>query len=611
MRYLYQVKDLAQERQKFKRLLAKVIFHFFLFSAGMVSAVYGKNPGLKQVIKHIKIYGNHHFSQETILKIMGIRQGKNLPGNWPDKSVTNLLSQYHKDGYLLARVDSVWTKFSHDTNFVDINVSLFEGELVRVGRVKILGVEKNILQDIFGLLETRPGKIFNEEIFQQDIKQILLFFENMGYPLSQIKIRSLLLYRDRKHTKIDIVLEIKKGSLVTIGSIVIKGNTLTKDKVILRETRLKIGNIYRQQEVMSARENLQKLGYFKSVAQPEITFVKDKAILVFNVKEGNSSTIDGVIGYSPPVRAEEKGYFTGRLLFTFPNLFGTGRFLEAYWEKKDQYSQSMRFGYQEPWLFNLPLNVGAWFGQDIRDTTYIEREWRFSVQYLPWSSLSISLEGGEKDILPDSLGSILYNLAQTKSLLLTFGIDYNTLNNFLNPMRGVRYHTTFTTGKKRNLGPDFLRKQKEWRTNVNTKRIRVDAEAAVSIFRNQVLYLGFHGIEVKTSEPFVPLSDQVRFGGARTLRGYREDAFRGSLVVWSNLEYRYLLGKYSRVFLFLDTGMYQRREKELGLVKGTKVGYGFGVRLETRVGLFGIDFGLGKGDSLMRAKVHVGLVNKF
>ena len=602
---------MAQNRQKFNRLLKEIVFSFFLLLIEMVYTVYGMTSGVIHPVGYIVIHGNHHFSKKTILKIMEIKQGENLPDNWPDNSINNLLLQYRQDGYLLTRIDSVSTKISHDSNSVNIDIWLFEGERVKVGKVKILGVENNILQDIYGLLETHSGGVFNEEILQQDLKRILTFFENRGYPLSEIIIRSLELYREGKHVVINIVLEVKKGPLVTIGSIIVKGNTITKEKVILRETRLKIGSIYRQREVMLARENLQKLGYFKNVTEPEITFIKNKAFLTFNVKEGNASTIDGVIGYSPPVRTEEKGYFTGRLLFTFPNLFGTGRFLEAYWEKKDQYSQSMRFSYQEPWLWGLPLNAGIWFHQDIRDTTYIEREWRFSVHYLPWPSLLINLEGGEKHIFPDSLGSVLYNLARTKSLLLTLAVDYNTLDTPLNPKRGVRYHTGFTTGRKRNLGPDFLIKQKDWKGNVTTKRIRVDVEAVMPTFGHQVFYFGFHGVEVKTGEPFVPLSDQVRFGGARTLRGYKEEAFRGSLVAWSNMEYRYLLGRYSRIFVFLDVGMYQRKEKKLGLVKGTKMGYGFGVRLETRLGLFGIDFGLGQGDSLMQAKVHVGMLNKF
>ena len=39
--------------------------------------------------------------------------------------------------------------------------------------------------------------------------------------------------------------------------------------------------------------------------------------------------------------------------------------------------------------------------------------------------------------------------------------------------------------------------------------------------------------------------------------------------------------------------------------------YGFGIRIETRLGLFGVDYGLGEGDSFLQGKVHVGLVNWF
>jgi len=391
----------------------------------------------------------------------------------------------------------------------------------------------------------------------------------------------------------------------------VEGNRLTREKVILRESRLKKGSLYRHRGVLSVRENLQRLGFFREVAEPEVIFVEERAVVTLRVKEGNANTLDGVLGYSPPRVEGRKGYFTGRLQFTFRNLFGTGRFLEAYWEKKDEYTQAMRFGYEEPWLLGQPIHVGGRFWQEVRDTTYVEREWRFSVRYVPWVSLSMSLEGGQKEVLPDSSGSVLFSLPQSRSWLLSVGVEYNTLDDPLNPRKGVRYHTTFTMGRKRNVGPGFLKEQEDWRDVVNTRRIQVDVEAALSTFRYQVFYLGLHGTEVRTGEPYVPVSDQIRFGGARTLRGYAEDAFRGTLVAWANSEYRYLLGRRSRVFVFVDGGMYQRQERVSGLVKRAKLGYGFGIRLETRLGLIGIDYGLGEGDSLMRGKIHVGLVNRF
>jgi outer membrane protein assembly factor BamA len=221
------------------------------------------------------------------------------------------------------------------------------------------------------------------------------------------------------------------------------------------------------------------------------------------------------------------------------------------------------------------------------------------------------MKWGQRSVLPDSLGSVLYDLARTSTWRVTFSIRYNTMDDPWNPRKGVQYYTALTLGRKENIGPDFIVFQEGWKRHVDIRQVQIDAETAFPVWGRQVLYLGIHGTEVKTGDDFIPVSDQVRFGGARTLRGYSEDMFRGSLVAWLNSEYRYLLGRRSRVFLFVDSGMYQRKEKEAGRIEGTKIGYGFGIRIETRLGLFGVDYGLGEGDTFLRGKVHVGLVNWF
>jgi len=586
-------------------------FSIFFFIGLVIFAARAQIQTGRPLVRNVKIFGIAHLKQEDVLSAVNLRQGNVLPAEWPDKVLEHLLFLYHRRGYFQARIDSVWSRFFADSQFVNIHLWIFEGEPVTVGRLEIVGTEGTFKQKLLGVLESRPGSIFNEQAFQRDVEGMLQFLEKRGYPLSKIEIETLSLRMEEGKPKMDIVLRVEQGSLVTIGSVKVKGNRLTGEKVILREARIESGNLYRHDKVLSIRERLQRLGYFQKVEEPEILFIKDKAFITLNVQEGNTNTLDGVLGYNPPKRERGKGYFTGRLQFTFQNLFGTGRFLEAYWEKKDDCSQAMRFGYEEPWIFGWPLHIGGRFRQDIRDTTYVEREWKFSARYTPWASLSLHVEGGQKEVLPDSLGSVLYKLVQSKSWLLSLGFDYNTLDDPVNPRSGVRYMTTLTAGRKRNLGSDFPLEQNKGKRLFNTRLVQVDAEVALTTFTNQVFYLGLHGSEIKTGELCVPLSDQIRFGGARTLRGYAEDAFRGSLVAWVNGEYRYLIGPHSRAFLFVDGGMYQRREKELGFVRGVKMGYGFGIRMETRLGVMGMDYGLGEGDSLMRGKIHVGLVNRF
>ena len=98
------------------------------------------------------------------------------------------------------------------------------------------------------------------------------------------------------------------------------------------------------------------------------------------------------------------------------------------------------------------------------------------------------------------------------------------------------------------------------------------------------------------------------------LRGYTEDQFLGSRIFWSNLEYRFLLTQRSFTFLFLDTGYFYRPEdltRNILKTEGFRIGYGLGINLETGIGVIGVSFALGKGDSFSNGKIHFGIVNEF
>jgi outer membrane protein assembly factor BamA len=565
----------------------------------------------QMIVRSISIHGNAHFREDVLKEMMGIQERRPLPAYWPDTSMTRLLSVYHRQGFYMARIDSLRERVSSDSAFIDIEICMFEGHRMKTGRIEIRGVDDGWRQEFGARMEMQEGRWFDEALLEQDIQRILDHLENSGHPLSRVAIDSLSLNRDRDPPRMDIVLYVDAGPSIRLESIRVQGNRFTKENVILREARLKIGTPYHHKDVLSIRERLQRLGFFQEVAEPEVAFFQDRAAVTLRVMEGNSTTIDGVVGYHPSTNDRESGYFTGRLECTFRNLLGTGRFLEAYWEKKDAYSQAMRFGYVEPWLAGWPVHLGIHFEQEIRDTTYIEREWDFSVRYVPWATFSLSLKGGHREVHPDSSAIMIFDVARTRSWLVSAAIDYNTLDEPLNPSRGVRYQTTVTLGRKRNFTQPAVIDPEDWKSVVNTRLLQADAEAVFPTFRRQGFYLGLHVVEVRTGDRFVPLSDQIRFGGARTLRGYAEDAFRGTLVSWLNAEYRFRMGRYSRFFVFFDCGVYQRREAVLGLIKGTKAGYGIGLRLETRLGLIGIDYGLGEGDSPMRGKVHVGLTGRF
>jgi outer membrane protein insertion porin family len=125
----------------------------------------------------------------------------------------------------------------------------------------------------------------------------------------------------------------------------------------------------------------------------------------------------------------------------------------------------------------------------------------------------------------------------------------------------------------------------------------------------QVIALRGRLAGIASSEADVPFHELLTLGGATDLRGYREEQFRGTRTALASLEYRFILSRFSRFLLFVDAGYYYRDGSNFA--KGTKLGYGIGLRSETRLSIIGVDYGLGEGDGLLEGKLHLSLVRQF
>ena len=109
----------------------------------------------------------------------------------------------------------------------------------------------------------------------------------------------------------------------------------------------------------------------------------------------------------------------------------------------------------------------------------------------------------------------------------------------------------------------------------------------------------------------VPPEARLRLGGSATIRGHREEAFLATQASWMNLEWRLLLGRRSRAFLFADLGALKESGTDGGGAWLLPVGYGAGLRLESRMGQIGLDYGLARGESPGQGKVHLRVANEF
>ncbi len=122
-------------------------------------------------------------------------------------------------------------------------------------------------------------------------------------------------------------------------------------------------------------------------------------------------------------------------------------------------------------------------------------------------------------------------------------------------------------------------------------------------------FVGFLGVEIRNLEnKKAELWQQYKMGGYGTLRGYYEDEFNSFRLGWINYELRYRLNPESRIYLFFDQGFIGKENNKL---KTDIFGSGFGIKINTRLGLLGLEYALGYRDKhlsdLGSGMIHLGL----
>lgn len=577
----------------------------FLFSPLLLADTTATAHQTNTVVRSIIINGNDVLTERQILGAMILKPTSYFSLTQLRDDLERLVTLYRENGYYFAsaRVESLI--IPSDSSAVDIVISVTEGHPTHIDTLTIEGNTAFTTDEILTLFDTKPGRVFDAARLERDIDELLHRYERRGYPFAQASVTNIAAKHDTKTTRLTVTLAIDEGTLVHINEIRVEGNKDTKTDVVVRETRLRTGEPYNEDNVKMVPQRLSRLNIFSSVSEPELYVNSRGGGLLIRVQEGNTNSFDGVAGYLPG-GGGESGYFTGLVNVGMRNLFGTARKLYLRWQREDRLSQELALRYIEPWVLNYPVNLTGAFFQRQQDTTYVRRMLEFKADLMVTEFISLGALYSHENVIPSSTMRFLFN-----SSTITGGIEiqYDARDDPFSPTGGVLYRSDYRIGRKNVFGlPDTSTTK---RTNT-VQKIGLDVEWYGEVFQRQVVMLGLHGRELRSGN--IELADLYRFGGTNTMRGYRENQFIGSRVVWSNAEYRFALARRSFLFGFFDTGYYFH---PVGAALGSistqqfKYGYGVGVRLETALGNIGVSFALGEGDSFSQGKIHFGLINEF
>jgi outer membrane protein insertion porin family len=540
-----------------------------------------------------------------------LKAGSTLDESVLTNAAMELAQQYHAEGFYSFKIDSTHRLFSDDSQAVDVIFYLNEGNRTMLAGISLSGNTHIHSDELQHLVETTADEPLQSIQLERDIAAILELYSERGFPFTKIFIDNT----DVDSSGIHLQLKINEGPKVFLKEIQIVGNTTTSSDVIAREVRLEKSEPFSQKRLDRIQRTLERLQLFSSVAEPQLYIPNNsgdsvRGGVLLLVKEGSTNSFDGIVGYIPPALPATKGYFTGDVFVAFRNLFGTARKAMVKWKRENELTQELELQYKEPWLFGIPLNLGGTFFQRKQDSSYVKTRIVLNGDYAVTEELSFGGNVTSESVYP-SADAQQFSVFESSTLFFGGEILYDTRDNLRSPASGVRYFTAVQQGAKKITGPEKFLSFAPGK-NFSIQKYSLDAEAFVTTFARQVLMAGAHGKHISSSQ--LEVSDLYQFGGTTTLRGYRENQFYASRIAWMNIEYRFLTGRASSLYGFVDGGYFSRPSDVLkGITAQEKslYGYGIGARIETGLGIMNISFALGEGDSFSEGKIHVGIVNEF
>ena len=595
----------------------------------------GDKTQLHYRIHQLRFNGNAHFNQNRLIKLFGWEKEKVYTRAEIIEGFESIVAAYQEAGFVFAETSPNIELMSENTETnneadVAITATIVEGKQIRIGEVPLAGNERFSEAEIRDQLNLRQGKLFTQVALEQAIERIQTLYSEYGYPKVEIAPKDFQFSVETG--TVDFQLNIREGAQVEIGEVKVTGLKKTKTEVVLREIPVKPNQRFDQRDIDASYRRLRNLGYFYQINPNvlEVGATEDKINFHAHVTEAKTGRLSGVIGYAPPdSEADTAPQLTGVFEARETNLLGTGRQVNFYW--KSGLLKVFRLGYAEPWIFGKPVTIGIEYGQfkqqnpnraqlsgiSYNDTEAVSEEQSGSVSAttdfgrvfegimtLGYKRINIpNTELPSTSIPPLDAQTPVFSNPSAMTLIdptpysgtkysVAFRLTRDTRDYFLNPMSGRRDSVAIEVS----------------RSDFQLRKVWLSLQQYFPTWRKQTVAVELHGAAAWGIN--IPPTELFYLGGATTLRGYDEDWFSGPRRVYANLEYRFLVGPDSQIFVFTDLGAVTLIETP-SIFDKLRIGYGVGARLESKGGILRINYGLAAGDSPLRGKIHVNLGASF
>jgi len=226
-------------------------------------------------VRNIDFVGAHSFGEDRLKRQIQTRTWFFVlrPGTYSpevvEDDVAAVQRYYQNKGFADVRVGRklIW---SPDMSELQINFVVEEGQRYVVDRISFRGISSVSEAQLRQKLRLHEGMPYDAEVVQRDVRSIVRAYSPLGFIYQpqltspdpdylQVEPRQVF---GREPGRVELVYDIHEGKPFRVGRLIVKGNSRTQDKVVLREMRVTPGQLYNSAELQDAVERLRATPYF-------------------------------------------------------------------------------------------------------------------------------------------------------------------------------------------------------------------------------------------------------------------------------------------------------------------------------------------------------------
>lgn len=230
------------------------------------------------------------------------------------EDLTKVIEYYNEQGFRDARImkDTVWqvpqeeltisAKKKAKQDRLKVKVQVYEGEKFFFRNITFTGNTVYSDEVLARSLRINKGDPYNRKVLEQN-----LTYNPSGTDISSLYMDNGYLFFKAvpvevavENDSIDIEIRIEEGKQARIRNVWVEGNTITNDKIIMRELHTRPGDLFSRDAMMRSYRELVTLGYFKqeSISPEPRPNAKDGTVdIVYKVEEGPTSQLNLQGGY--------------------------------------------------------------------------------------------------------------------------------------------------------------------------------------------------------------------------------------------------------------------------------------------------------------------------